>query len=814
MRLKAGPLPWMINALLGVAACQVHAHDPGVAGLAAIDRPALGRGAPDGTPADSTRLYLEVVLNQTRLPQLMVFELRDARLHAPAGTLRSMGFRDLATEPDELVPLDAIPGLEVRYEVARQRVLIDAPLSMLALESTTLRADGPPPVQVARPSPGALLNYDLYASDTSYGRSIAATSELRLFGMGRGVFSNTAVSRRYTDRERGWRSDSVRLDTHWTLSLPGPAITATVGDTFTGFMDWTRTVRIGGIQVGRNYALQPYRITAPLPEFLGEAVVPSDVELYINGVRQYSGRAPVGPFQLTAPPGISGAGHAQLVVTDAFGRVRSLDFPFYSTQRLLARGLTDWSVSLGAVREDFGIRSFSYQSDAVASASWRRGMSDRFTLEAHAEGGANLWNAGLGGAWLLGIAGVMHASHARSGRGGDSGSQSSLGWTWNSQRFHVSLDSRRTHGAYHDIASLQGTPPSRRSERATAGMSGWPGNFSLSWVRLDHPAWHAIGPDAPDPDGTGVGWPQTSRYAGLYWNRSFAGRWSASLSINQNVDDSRDRSLHLGVAVPLGPDRQFSASWQRQRDRDHLVADLARPVPGDGGLGWRVQGRAGGGQEGGLAEIGWQGEQVRLGAGTSHFGDSRYSWAQATGSLVRMGGATFAARQVHDAFAVVSTDGWPGIPVQLENRVVGHTDDRGMLLVARLNAWQRNKLSIDPMELPADVRVEDVEQIVTPADRSGAHARFTVRPVRAAIVVLHDASGEPLPVGTRIRLADATGEGVVGYGGEAYLEDLGAHNRIRAEGEGRTCTAEFAWPADAGEQLPRIGPLRCNGAAP
>ena len=614
-----------------------------------------------------------------------------------------------------------------------------------------------------------------------------------MFGIGSGVFSNSAVSRRHRGRDTGWQGDSVRLDTRWELSFPERAVSATVGDTFTGFLDWTRPVRIGGVQIGRNYGLQPYRITTPLPEFLGEAAVPSDVELYVNGMRQYSGRAPVGPWELTAAPGVTGAGNAQVVLTDAFGRVRSLDFPFYSTQRLLARGLSDWSVSLGAVRRDYGLRSFSYHGAPVASGSWRRGVTNQFTAEVHAEGGDGLLNAGAGGAWLLGMAGVLHGSHARSSLDGATGSQTAAGYSWNNQRFNVSFDSRRTSGDYRDVASLYSLPPSPRTERATAGFNAPRlGNVSLSYTRLDHRG------DVLE----------TSRYAGLYWSRSFAGRWSASLSVNQNLDDNDDRSLYLGVMLPLGRDHQFSSSWQRNRGSNDFVADLSRPASGGLGHGWRVQARTGDRGGGGLAEANWQTESARLGAGISRYHGTRHSWAQASGSVVRMGGGTFASRRVYDAFAVVSTQGLAGIPVLHENRPVGETDSRGLLLVPRLNAWQRNKLSIDPLDLPADVRVGQVDIIAVPRDRSGASVQFEVRPVRAAVVVLHDAQGEPLPLGSRVEVPGLPEGAIVGHDGETYVEGLGAETRLRVTAPGGTCTVEFNFPA-AATAIPRIGPLRC-----
>ncbi|TDK26080.1 fimbrial biogenesis outer membrane usher protein [Luteimonas aestuarii] len=787
---------WTGNALLLTAmAASAQAQAATTPGTGRIDVAAARIGAP-------VRLYLEVVLNQMPQPQLVPFEAREGRLHADAVTLRGLGFRLPGAGDHDTVALDAIPGTRVRYDAARQRVEIDAPLSQLALGTTALGTHGGHAPVAAQSAPGVLLNYDLYASDTGTASSLTAASELRVFGLGHGVLSNTAVARGIRgDRDgdgRGWRGDSVRLDTRWDLSFPGPAVTLTVGDAFTGFLDWTRPVRIGGIQLGRNYALQPYRVTAPLPGFLGEASVPSDIELYIDGIRQYSGSAPAGPFQVNAVPGITGAGLARVVVTDAYGRVRTLEFPFYSTQRLLARGLSDWSVSLGAVREDYGIRSFSYAGDPVASGSFRYGASDHFTLETHAETSAGLVHAGVGGAWLLGMAGVLGASHARSAHDGARGSQSALGYGWNNHRYNLSLDSRRTRGDYRDIASLHGPRPPTRNERVVAGITtGAAGNVSLSYLRLDH----------ADPD------IDRARYAGLSWSRSFAGRWSAHFTYNRNLDDADDRSLHLGVLVPLGDTRQLGASWQRDRDRDTAMLDLARPIPGDGGFGWRVQGRAGDRDDGGLVEAGWLGDHARVGAGVMRFGDSRHTYAQASGSLVRMGGHTFAARNVHDAFAVVSTDGHAGVPVKLENRVVGHTDARGMLLVTPLNAWQRNKLSIDPMDLPADVRVAEVDQLATPRDRAGARVRFQVTPVRAAVLVLHDEHGQPLPVGSRVRTADGR-EAVVGYEGEAYLEGLQAHNHIHVRHTGRGCVIAFDYPETAAAALPRIGPLRCLGPLP
>jgi len=170
----------------------------------------------------------------------------------------------------------------------------------------------------------------------------------------------------------------------------------------------------------------------------------------------------------------------------------------------------------------------------------------------------------------------------------------------------------------------------------------------------------------------------------------------------------------------------------------------------------------------------------------------------------------FAARDISDGFAVISTDGVAGVPVKLENRVVGTTDGRGMLLVTRLNAWQRNKLSIDPMDLPANVRVREVDQNTTPSDRAGTVVRFAIVPVHAAVIVLHDARGQALALGSRAQDAEGAGtEAFVGYDGETYLDALQARNHLRVQSpEGRVCHVRFDYPT-ATDTIPRIGPLVC-----
>ena len=89
-----------------------------------------------------------------------------------------------------------------------------------------------------------------------------------------------------------------------------------------------------------------------------------------------------------------------------------------------------------------------------------------------------------------------------------------------------------------------------------------------------------------------------------------------------------------------------------------------------------------------------------------------------------MGGDVFLSNWIDDSFGVVDT-GAPGLGVLYENRPVGVTDAKGMLLVPTLRSYEKNNISIDQSNLPVDAEVEGTSQVVAPANHGGALvARF------------------------------------------------------------------------------------------
>lgn len=763
----------------------------------------------DTASARGLDLYLDVTLNGASAG-LAHFDYREDQLWASIGVLQQLGFILPAGITDP-VPLNSLANVKVDYNARLQTVSLIAPLSMLNLNTTVLNNRDIRRTQ-ASSSPGVLLNYNLYGSQSeNNSTNLSAFTEVRAFNAN-GVLSSTALttgnqfsnnSADNNDNNRDWDSRTVRLDTSWSQSFPDKLITVRAGDILTGALSWTRSTRLGGLQIGSNFDLQPYMTTIPLPVFFGSATLPSAVELYVNGLKQYSGDVPAGPFELDTAPSISGAGNAQLVLTDALGQSSTVNFSLYDTHRLLRPGLSDWSAELGAVRENYGIKSFDYGSDIAVSGTWRYGVNNRFTAETHGEATKDLANAGIGGTWVLGgLGGVLFASLAGSESQGESGTQYSGSYLWNNNRFNIGLNTLGTSGNYRDVATQYGSTPIRQSNQFSTGYSTQSlGNFGVSYNEVDY----------AEED--------TAQFASAYWSKSFGRRLSLSANYNHDLNNSAYNSATIGASFSLDRNISLNSSLQHTDDRNDYVVDVSKSAPSAGGLGWRAQARHSidnsidsNNNSGGLAELNYLGRYGQVQAGVSSYDGNHSTFASGTGSLVMMGGGLFAARQINDGFAVVSTDGVADVPVLLQNNVIGTTNSRGLLLISPLNAYQDNKIGIDPMDLPADMRIDRVALQATPTDRAGTLVAFGITQARSASVILKDSNNEFIALGSQVRLTSKKyiPSAIVGFDGEVYLDTLDEHNILEViTPSGDVCNVSFDYQKK-GDGIPLIGPFICQ----
>ena len=745
-----------------------------------------------GTSESAQDLYLEVVLNGVPTHRVMHFaQTADGRLLAWPPNLADVGLKVEGTARDRYQDLAALDGLDARYDLQTQRLYLEAASTRLNLrpQSFSAAAEHYWPATV---SPGALLNYDLFATSTAGRQTAAVATELRAFSR-YGVIDSTGLSRFAERDSRAY----TRLDTTWTRSDQEDLWALSVGDYISGSLAWSRPTRLGGVQWRRDFGLQPGLITQPLPQFFGQAALPSSIELYVNGVRQYRGEVLPGPFQIDAVPNIRGTGQAQVVLTDALGRSQTLDFGFYNASRLLRTGFSDYAVELGAVRRAYGLESFSYRDEPVTSGSLRYGLREWLTLEGHAEASTDLALGGGGAVVSLGRAGTVNGAYALSEHDRGRGQQASVGYTWTAAGFTVDYQLTRAFDDYRDLAADEGRAPPQRAERALLAYGlGHAGSLSLNYTRLD-----------TIEDGR-------FRVLGANYSAQLPGTALAFfVGGSRNLDDDHDNSVFAGLSLSFGPQLSAGLAQDRNRGEDSSSVYVSRPLAQDGGYGWNLRAQRGEGRDQQQAELAYRGDRGQISGGLWRLDGHTMTYASASGGLVWMDDQAFASRRVDDAFALVSTEGLAGVPVLLENRPIGVTDARGHYLLTGLSAWQPNQVSIEPLQLPPQVQVERTQSMAVPADRAGVRIAFGLRTVRAALLTLQDDKGQPLPLGTRVRRgADDTAPVQVGYDGQVYLEHLSTLNAIIIDLDGQpSCRLHVEIP-ETETGIAAIGPLRCPAA--
>lgn len=784
---------------------------PGYTSLAlAAGIPPAAALVPDMEANSSTNssgdLQLEVFVNGTSSDLIASFRREaDGALVIEQDQLRNVGIypSQEAIRPDGLVDVSQLTGVSFRYDEAAQSIYFDVEFDALSARVIDAHraepdADAPP----AQSSLGGLLNYTLFAStgseDIANGWDFDGLSgwfEGRAFSR-YGVLSSSYIA----NSSSSDLYNSTRLDTSWSYSNPGSMITYSAGDVISGGLTWTRPVRLGGLQVERNFGLRPDLVTMPLPGLSGSAAVPSTVDVYVNNTRYLSQEVPAGPFEVNNLPVITGSGTARVVVRDALGRETVSESPFFASSDLLAPGLLDFSTEAGYARRFYGTESNNYDSRLMASGTLRYGVRESLTVEGHLEGGGGLVNGGAGAVFGLGPFGVGSLAGSASHYEGRTGFQLAASAEFEFWQWHVFARTQRTFGDYTDIAGITAeglsplvpdftfltTAPPRALDQISIStpLRFDPGTLNFSYTNLDLP-----------DDGD-------AQILSLSFNRPVGERASAFATAFTDLEDEDSFGVFAGLSMSFGNDIYASTGVSSDPDGTVLTTDLVKSEQAEiGSYGWRLR-DAEGSYANRAASVSYRAAIARLEAGVEQFDDHYRATAEAEGAVVVAGKDIFLSPRIDDAFAVVDA-GAPGVDVQYENRPVGRTNRRGKLLVPNLRSYEKNRLSIDPANLPVDATVGSVSDVAVPADRSGTVVKFDVdTQAQAALVVLRDEQGDFLEAGSAGTLEGSSEEFVVGYDGQAYIGGLSRQNRVLVEQPSRgRCVAEFEFQPRTGQQV-------------
>ncbi len=764
----------------------------GPAAVARTDDSAFSRSIADAPPRGSSvpaseSYYLEVFINGQPSRLIVSCEERGGTWWMPLAHLKALGLRvdDLRPDATGWISLAAVSGLSPQYDSASQRLH----LTVLASRRNLNVLRHVPKAREGDSAAGALMNYDALAERQGGTTTVRAYTEQRAFGDW-GVLSNSGTS-----TVAGGDSDYLRLETFWTRSNPATLRSIAAGDLISRSLAWSRSARLGGLQVGRNFALRPDLVTYPVAGFSGEVAVPSTVDVYVNQVRQMTGSLPPGPFRVETPPALNGAGQATLVVRDLLGRETVQTLDLYVVPQLLATGLTDYSFEAGVLREDFGLRSNDYRGGLVGSASLRYGMSDRLTFESHAEGASGLVQLGAGLLWQIGLFGRINASVSVSESDG-TGEKLGIGYQYVTSRFNLTAEIQDAEENYRDLPTLLGDPAPRRQLRLFSGFQLSPrAHLSASYLATD---------SAPEPSDADA--PGEARLASIGFRQNLGSRTTLYLTAFRDFEQNDGDGVYLGWSTALGASAQLHSEYTSADQRTGVT--LTSRSPYAGGWDWMLRSSR---TDDSLFQAAsrYTGDYGAIGIDYARDAGQERWQVGGRGAFVLAEHQLIAGRYVQDEFALVSTNGLAGVPVLHENRPVGHTNADGLLLLPNVNAYQPNRVAIDPLAIPFGYVLDHPDRTATPRISAGTVVRFPIEKPRAAVLVLVDAAGEPLPAGSEGEILDQGAAFVVGYDGVVYLSGLRDVNRLRVVTPAGACEAEFRHEPTAEAQAD-LGHVSCR----
>jgi outer membrane usher protein len=262
------------------------------------------------------------------------------------------------------------------------------------------------------------------------------------------------------------------------------------------------------------------------------------------------------------------------------------------------------------------------------------------------------------------------------------------------------------------------------------------------------------------------------------------------------------------LTAPLGPTKSASLSARYDRDETfeqrEAIATFQQNPPIGNGTGYRLSASTANNYSGSWLR---QFEYAAVELEAAKYLQTRAARASVTGAAVGIGGDIFATRSVTDSFALVDVAGIPDMDVMVDNQVVRHTDKNGRALIRNLRAYDNNRISVDPRQLPLDTRIDNDRIVISPRYRSGLIARFPVERVRSGTFKLVLANGRPVPTGAEVMLKG--NKFPVAFDGLVYVTGLDHGMSGSAEWNGGACT--FRVDAPIGDDpMPDMGTILCR----
>ena len=670
------------------------------------------------------------------------------------------------------VPLSSLAGFKVEFDEKKLAINVESPVESLPKTTVDLSSPYPSYRNVHYPRENSLfLNYALNYSYSNYSDDPPGGPHefqvVNKLGARSGDFF-FVTDTQYTKNESA--SDFLRLMSYVTYERPQDLQWITLGDLFAASGGLGSTLNMGGLGISKIYRMNPYLVRQPTLNFSGAAALPSQVDVYVDGILAGRRNIQPGPFEIQNLNYYGGTRKVDLVVRDAFGIEQRFQYSVYFARTLLKNHFHEYSYNIGWLRENYGTKSNDY-SEPAFSAFHRYGLSDRLTVGAGAEAADDIYSGSIESTFLVPFsAGVVTMEIAGSSTPSGRGWAGSLSHSYQSGKFGSSAVWTKYSADYATVGSRLSSFNLDYAVGVDASYTTdkW-GSFSLGYSRQN----------ARD---TGSGKIASAHYT---YNLTRSVSIGAGLQAVKTGTDDRDYQFTIDLNYHSPKGLNANANIQSTRDgnleRMHIYKD--QPV----GEGWGGNVYASRDERKSSETTSIVNPRVQYNGtyGTyiwdSHFQDSGNTRQEIhnlgfAGSVVYAGGFAGLTRPVNDSFSFVTVDRLPDVPVRVNNQEIGRTDPSGVLVVPTLQSYNINDIDLAANDVPMDYRIFEINRKISPSIWSGSCVSLDAQKIAAVsgtLFLRKDGRKTPLEyVEMSVKVGDRNFSYPTGKGGQFYVENV------------------------------------------
>ncbi len=609
-------------------------------------------------------------------------------------------------------------------------------------------------LQPTKAALGAFLNYDFFYNQYDGGSDFNSFFEFGIF-KDFWLFNNTMIYRNHNDNDG---QKIVRLNTSLDIDFPDRYTRLTLGDNASLYNPLLNSFRFGGLSYGTTYTERSDFIYWNTPILRGSAVLPSTVDLYINGINIYRQSVTPGDYTLQTGANIQQSGTAQVVVEDVLGNRSVKSFPININNRLLKKGLNEYDISLGKLRYQYDDDSNDYR-DFFSNVYFRRGMTDNTSLGVNIAYSERIKNLGLMWTQSLFHSVLLDTNAVASSSQGQSGYSLGVALSESFDSFSLGFNSKYSSEAFRALGYSDQVQNPKFEHLGYISFFKIPyiNNLNVNYIERNY--YQNTEFPLNDTKILSVGLSKTitpKLSLGLSYFKDFGGSSDTGTYLSLSYNFDQNKSVYFDHSSTPSTRLTYAKSSSEQVGFDYSVG-VDRS---NGNNNYNAFGLL----KNTFGDLSLQHTQ----------NDEHYTTqANYRGALVWLNHQLNMTQLVDNAFTLVKVGDTPNIDVFRSLAPIGQTNKKGYVFIHDILPYINYDLSFDQDQIAIEDKVETPTHKIVALNQRGYFVDFPVVHTQQVIVQLRNRNGQLFPRGTQVYVNhDAQRPYPVDKDGNVYLYGL------------------------------------------